>query len=757
MKSNDPLLTNCDTEPIHLIGSIQPHGCLVIVNERTLVISHASSNVDAVIGWPLDALFNQSLEIVLGSFQTRQLRELALALPAPELLKPWQVKIVRADNTEIAVTVLAHRDSGQIVLEIFVDEPHSPSIPDHIRLRQRMIEDLRQPKTIQQATEAAVKLVRLLANHDRVMCYRFHEDGHGEVVAEETDRSDRFLGLHYPASDVPAPARRHFELNRVRLIADTKAEAVPVVAAQGAAEDVDLTFAKLRAVPPVHLTYLDNMGVRATLSLPLMVNGNLWGLIACHHYVPKALNPPELHTCEIASQIIEVFIEALETSEAYRQIIDAQRLAYEITNENKSGVHAVDRLRAFAPKLAEYFKADFLVGMLDGEWVSFLNWSGDKLNLAPLQEHAVDGIFMTDRLADFMQVEDYPGLVGGAYISLSNDMQDYVFLGRQEFRHSVSWAGKPKKPTGVDESGNLILEPRASFDQWIEEISGRSVPFAVNDHDNLIIVQQALRTVLNTHREQVLRTAQEEVQALQAALHAQFLTNARSASMGELASAIAHELNQPLAAISNFVAASRRRLSDQLQHLDLVVELMDDAVSETHRAGEIVRRLRNLMERGESQRVEIDLSETVASATKLAFTVDTPESIELKMELADDIRPVFADSVQIEQVIFNLVRNAIEAMADTEKRVLTIETRAKTEHFSEIVVSDTGSGIRTDVLDTLFEPLRSTKAEGMGIGLSLCRTTVEALGGQIFGENTENGARFSFTLPFAQEENGNGK
>lgn len=199
------------------------------------------------------------------------------------------------------------------------------------------------------------------------------------MIAEQTDRDDSYLGLHYPASDIPAPARRHFELNLVRLIPDIEAKPVAIAAA-GTKRELDLTFAKLRSVAQVHITYIRNMGVRATLSISLMINGKLWGLIGCHHYKAKALSASQLHACELAGQMIATFLEGQQNAERLQRLIKAQKLAFAIGRLAEDEQDIVDRLRPFIGHIAELFGAASIVSRIDGDWQSLHGWKreGDR-------------------------------------------------------------------------------------------------------------------------------------------------------------------------------------------------------------------------------------------------------------------------------------------------------------------------------------------------------------------------------------------
>ncbi len=227
----------------------------------------------------------------------------------------------------------------------------------------------------------------------------------------------------------------------------------------------------------------------------------------------------------------------------------------------------------------------------------------------------------------------------------------------------------------------------------------------------------------------------------------------RLSAMGQLSSALAHELNQPLSAVMNYVNAARRRLKTiEDAATEKVSELLEKAVNETERAGQIIHRLRGFLEKREPIHVAEDLNEIVKDAVALGQGGATYDNVELLLSLEPDLPAVIADRVQIEQVLVNLLRNAVEAMEASPTRKVTISTYLKGPKFAEIAVTDTGPGIPDEVAARLFEPFVTTKKKGMGVGLSICRTIVEAHGGQLWmTPNPEGGTIFRFQLPLAAE------
>jgi two-component system sensor kinase FixL len=246
----------------------------------------------------------------------------------------------------------------------------------------------------------------------------------------------------------------------------------------------------------------------------------------------------------------------------------------------------------------------------------------------------------------------------------------------------------------------------------------------------------------------------QETQARLQELQAELAHASRITAMGEMASALAHELNQPLSAIANFVRGARRLLvRDDPADRPKVDEALQLAAEQALRAGEVIRRLRDFMGRGVTARQPESLARLVEEAGALALVGARDQKVRVTSHLDPNADTVFVDRVQVEQVIMNLMRNALEAMREAPVRELTLSSGPHSENLVVVRVSDTGSGIADDIRQALFEPFKSTKKEGMGVGLSICRTIVEAHGGTIWAEaNPGGGATFAFTVPIAALE-----
>ena len=249
-------------------------------------------------------------------------------------------------------------------------------------------------------------------------------------------------------------------------------------------------------------------------------------------------------------------------------------------------------------------------------------------------------------------------------------------------------------------------------------------------------------------------TESQKTEARLQELQAELVHVSRLTAMGEMASALAHELNQPLSAIANYMKGSRRLLADSSdERATILREAMDKAAEQALRAGQVIRRLRDFVARGESERQVEDVKKLVEEASALALVGAKDKGVRVRFEFDPRVDAALADKVQVQQVLLNLMRNAIEAMEDCERRELLVSTALAADNMVEISVADTGSGIAPEISTQLFQPFITTKRQGMGVGLSISRTIVEAHGGSITARpNAGGGTIFSFTLPAVTKE-----
>ncbi len=288
-------LDNCAREPIHIPGSVQPRGVLVVAQEPDLTISQISANVVELFGRTTAELLGRPIAELVGAAQAAAIERTAAVFGDLRERNPLEL-VIDINGTEVGFDAILHREKGRLLLvELeLATGPRPFSFPNTYQAVRGSVAELNRAAGLSELYDITARAVRELTGFDRVMVYRYDADYNGEVVAEaKRDDLNAFLGLHYPASDIPAQARALYEKNWLRIIDDVNYAPAPILPVENpvTGRPIDLTHATLRSVSPIHIEYLKNMGVSASMSISLMRDGRLWGLIACHHYAGPHLPP----------------------------------------------------------------------------------------------------------------------------------------------------------------------------------------------------------------------------------------------------------------------------------------------------------------------------------------------------------------------------------------------------------------------------------------------------------------------------------
>jgi PAS domain S-box-containing protein len=482
-------LSNCDRELIHLAGSIQPHGLLWVLQEPELHIVQASATSAALLGCTMAQLLGMPLAAWGGDMDPR-VRELATG---PDLHEGAPLRCTLAPaGTALAFEGLLHRGSdGLLIAEI---EPlqgggvETVDVPG-ARLQAelgRAVQRLSEASTITTLADTLVRSVRELAGYDRVMVYQFDPEGHGKIIAEARhDKLDSLLGHHYPASDIPQRARELYLRNRVRVLVDVDYAPSPLQPqrllpqAGGAPRELDMSMCYLRSMSPLHIQYLKNMGVTATLVVSLVREGRLWGLIACHHYQPRNLRFAVRAAADLLGEVASTRIGAIENYARAQVAIQVQRLEQRLVEATSTDGDWRQALFRNPAALLQPVQASGAALFHEGQWQgcgetpstpelrALLHW---------IQAQPFDGgSFACASVAGANPAlaSLTPTASGVLAVRLSSTRPDMLIWFRKEQLLSVTWAGDPSKP--MVDNNPLELSPRRSFAAWSELVRGTSL------------------------------------------------------------------------------------------------------------------------------------------------------------------------------------------------------------------------------------------------------------------------------------------
>ena len=471
-------LSNCEREQIHLAGSIQPHGALLSVRESDHAILQASANAGPFLGieTPLSGL---RLRALGGDLWQR-----AKELPSNPEVIPYVARC-RLANPERPMNALLHRAAGgEIVVEL---EDAGPAI-DLSEEIERALQDIMGAGSLASLCDASARIFKEVAGYDRVMIYRFDEEGHGEVFAEtRKPELEAFLGNRYPASDIPQIARRLYIRNRVRLLGDVNYAPAPVEPrfSPVTGGDLDMSMCFLRSASPIHIQYLKNMGVAATLVVSLMVGDKLWGLVSCHHYSPRYLHFEMRAVCELLGEAIGTRIAALESFARGQCELAARRLEQRMVESLSLDGDWRGALFDGARSLLLPLSASGAALLFEDQIQTVGEVPGTEQIRALaewLRTRLVDGLFVTGALATLApQFVDLTGVAAGVVATgVSGDGDELLIWFRHERVRTITWGGNPfKSPSDAD--GLDELSPRRSFAQWHQVVAGASDPWTSTD------------------------------------------------------------------------------------------------------------------------------------------------------------------------------------------------------------------------------------------------------------------------------------
>jgi two-component system, chemotaxis family, sensor kinase Cph1 len=738
-------LTNCDREPIHVPGAVQPHGVLLACRGEPFTIVQASDNTARLIGVTPANLVGRPIEAILTPDSWQRLRTAAEA-GLPREVNPLRLDL--AGGGAFDGIVHYGPTAGVAIVEL---EPRHEALPGfHPGIRQS-VRRLQDATSLAELLDIAAREVRSLTGFDRVMVYRFDRDWNGEVAAEaRLDSLEPFLGLHYPAADIPAQARRLYTLNWLRIIADvayTPARLVPELD-PGTGAPLDLSFSVLRSVSPIHLEYLRNMGVTASMSVSLIRDGQLTGLIACHHYsgphhVPFAVRD----TAEFVGQALSWHVASFEARAASDRALQAQRAESRI-------MAAISTARSIPAGLCTVALLELAdaqgAAVLYERTVHVVGRTPPAADIRRIVDALATGttewLHVTERLSERLPAAEAwsDAAAGVMAVEISRELGEYVLWFRPAVDRTVDWAGDPRKVSVVDDAGVPRLSPRGSFALWREIVRGRSLPWEPWQVDAALNLRRLLLGSVRQRADE-LRVMNEEL--------------AEADRMkDEFLATVGHELRTPLNAMLGWIHILRTGPGQ-------IVPADDDRRS---RALDTIER--NARAQGQLIDDLLDVSRIVAG--KLTLTVNPVEIGGVVDRAIEALRPaadakqirvqsaldstalILGDANRLQQVAANLLSNAIKFTPKGGRVQVFVERR---DSSVDLTVADTGQGIPMEFLPHVFERFRqadgalSRKTSGLGLGLAIVRHIVELHGGTVIAhsDGTGKGATFTVRLPLS--------
>ncbi|MEB0060291.1 MULTISPECIES: ATP-binding protein [unclassified Variovorax] len=760
-------LTNCDSEPVQSPGCIQSHGALITCRLADLCILQVSENSAQFLGLAPGELLSQPLTTLLapGHLQTLQRMLIDEGLEA----NPLYAFSVAASSNASALDVCVHTMADVLYLEFeATGRSESPAIHpqgDFFTLVRAAVRRMQRSTGLLPFCQQIATEVRAITGLDRVMVYRFHADNHGEVVAESMqDGLDPWLGLHYPEADIPQPARDIYKRIWIRPVPHAAGPVVEMVplANPDTGQPLTMTHCALRGASIMYTEYLANLGVGASLTMPILIEGVLWGLIACHHKTSTVFPHQLRAACEVLAQVASLQLKSTDHIE---------QLAYQLKVET---VHQqlVSKAAKEGDLLALSDRQPSLLDAMDAEGAALYHmdrwWLAGKtpdeaqlsalaewVNLRPEMGSHTRPVFETDRLPSLYPdgAAIAPVASGLIAVQVSRVRQDLIMWFRPEIRQTVKWAGNPNDKPLVPGPHGMRLTPRRSFELFIESIHERSLPWSSMEVDSalrlrLLVMDLAVSANLGLEALNIDLTSSNE-------------------ELDSFAYVASHDLKEPLRGIHRYahqmlestqpISSDNRNRMDALMRLVLRMDSLLDSLMHFSRVG-----------RTNLEFEQVDLNKVVADALEMVGVRANDHLC--TVGFTRPLPTALCDMVRVREIFTNLISNALKYNRNAKPHIeigfirpdesgrlakMPPEAHAETVYF----LRDDGIGIEERHFEQIFRMFKRLHGQqdfggGVGAGLTVVKKVVKRHGGTVWLESTlGEGSTFYFTLPCATPSN----
>lgn len=716
---------NCDQEPIHICGEVQSYGFL-LGTQNSRVIFYSENILDlfsldpSILGKDIQVLFNNiGIDVNWENYSNTE-----------------DLAIQHINFRNIEYTLSIHTNGGFTFFEM------EKVIPNHkINKEYAAIQHILRNSNDENIWKVLLKEIQDVIDFDRAMIYQFLYDGSGQVIEELVKPNlESYLDLHYPESDIPAQARALYLKNPVRITSHVSGQTYPIVGVVRK-EEIDLTYSITRASSPVHREYLKNANVEASFSTSIIVNGELWGMVACQNAEPKHL---DLQSRLLAETLTRTSANAfasyrsLQTLEEYQRInLSNISLRQNLLSEEDFGKALETNIRDIMDSCA----ADGMIIKINNEILTagsvpnhpdiekIINWS--KENNLNFEENT----YISNTLCQDINVElDNPEKSCGIIISvLGNNTSDMLIWLRKEQGQKIKWAGKPEKGiiSEIKDGVEIIkFSPRKSFEIWKEYVKGTSLPWKIKEIESARWITSVILKASHTKSSQIVDLNNQLKELNQ--------------ELDSFSHTISHDLNTPLTVIK-----LNAQLAQKIPDPENVQKTLSNIITQVDTMSEMIRNVLELSKIKKSEielkRVEVDsLISKLAEDSKISFNSPHTEIV------IENTPEVLGDKTMVYQVFVNVIGNAVKYSSKSSKPMVKIEGAVYDDAVT-YTITDNGIGIdkkESNKMFKIFSRMNNAKEfHGNGVGLSIVHHLMEKMGGKISYES-ESGKGTTFTLKF---------
>jgi len=578
--------------------------------------------------------------------------------------------------------------------------------------------------TLDSILQNAAKEIKRIINYDRVMVYQFGDEGHGEVIAEEKNEDlQPFLHLYYPASDIPKQARELYKINLTRIIADVNSEPSRIITNKTDGEPIDLTHAELRAVSPMHIQYLKNMGVQSSFSISLVVKGELWGLIACHSYTPKFINFNARSAAKLIGQILSAAIEYRQHEENTDKFESLNAASSKLIDQIDASGQIADALTKNNVTIKDITEASGVALVFEKKVTCLGTTPGERQILAIttwLLENTQEAVYSTHRFPKtYKPAVKFSGVASGILACiLSRELKEVIIWFKPEMLENIEWAGNPEKPVEISAEGLATLSPRKSFESWTETVRHTSAKWSRAEITSVIKIRE--------HIIYAIKRKANEIRLLNEKLFLAYQ------ELDTFSYTVSHDLRTPLSSIKGYseLLLNNESLDDNAK------KILERIRKCTDKMALLITEILNYSRVGQST-VEKKMVNIATIIEDIRAEVIESQNIDMDFWVGGTPE-IAGDEVMIKQVFSNLIGNAVKYSGKAQRAKVIVKGEVLNK---EVIYSIADNGIGIDVINynKVFELFRRMEnaqdIEGSGVGLAIVKKIMEKHEGRIWFES----------------------